>query len=460
MHDVARVVQGPEDATQLVAFYTGPAAPEGLKADGVPAVTVAIAKKELTNGVTVANAIIERVEEIQGRAHSQQRRGQHHPQLRTDRRRQGHRPHHQAVHRHLFRVSAGVGRLSSAASRHRGLLVIPVVLLMTIFVAWTWGYTIDRVSLFALIFSIGILVDDAIVVVENIYRRWLEEGRTDDETAVDAVREVGNPTILATFTVIAALLPMGFVSGMMGPYMEPIPALGSVAMFISLFAAFVFTPYLALSKWLRPSMHYLETAEKREHKEAEKLEKVFRNILTPLIESKSKQRIFRLVLWGAFMFTCAFFYFKWVPVKMLPLDNKPEFSVVIDMPEGTALPVTANLAHRMAEKLRTLPEVTAVQLYAGTAKPFDFNGMVRHYYLRSDPWQGEVQVQLLHKNDRERSSHQLAVAAREMLTKLADGTGAKILRRRDAARAAGAAVGGGGESTDRRRRFAASSRVT
>ncbi len=306
------------------------------------------------------------------------------------------------------------------------LLVIPVVLLMTIFVAWTWGYTIDRVSLFALIFSIGILVDDAIVVVENIYRRWLEEGRTDDETAVDAVREVGNPTILATFTVIAALLPMGFVSGMMGPYMEPIPALGSVAMFISLFAAFVFTPYFALSKWLRPSMHYLETAEKREHKEAEKLEKVFRNILTPLIESKSKQRIFRLVLWGAFMFTCAFFYFKWVPVKMLPLDNKPEFSVVIDMPEGTALPETANLAHRMAEKLRTLPEVTAVQLYAGTAKPFDFNGMVRHYYLRSDPWQGEVQVQLLHKNDRERSSHQLAVAAREMLTKLADGTGAKF----------------------------------
>lgn len=225
------------------------------------------------------------------------------------------------------------------------MLVIPVVLLMTIFVAWVWDYTIDRVSLFALIFSIGILVDDAIVVVENIYRRWLEEGRTDDETAVDAVREVGNPTILATFTVIAALLPMGFVSGMMGPYMEPIPALGSAAMFISLFAAFVFTPYLAISKWLRPSMHYLETAEKREHKEAEKLEKLFRNILTPLIESKRKRVLFRLVLWGTFAFTCSFFYFNWVAVKMLPLDNKPEFSVVLDMPEGTALPVTANLAH-------------------------------------------------------------------------------------------------------------------
>ena len=220
---------------------------------------------------------------------------------------------------------------------------------------------------------------------------------------------------------------MGFVSGMMGPYMQPIPALGSAAMFISLFAAFVFTPYLAISKWLRPSMHYLEAAEKREHKEAEKLEKLFRKLLVPLIESKSKRTLFKLVLWGTFAFTLSFFYFKWVAVKMLPLDNKPEYSVVIDMPEGTALPVTANLAHRMAEKLRaTQPEITAIQLYAGTARPFDFNGMVRHYYLRSDPWQGELQIQLLHKKQRKRSSHQMAVEAREVLAKLVAGTGAKI----------------------------------
>lgn len=426
MHDVARVVQGPEDATQLVAFYTGPGAPEGLKADGVPAVTLAIAKKELTNGVTVANAIIERVEEL---------RGERIPNnVEVSITRNYGESADDKVKELIFKLFVATGWVFLLVwGAFRALrpaivvmLVIPVVLLMTIFAAWVWEYTIDRVSLFALIFSIGILVDDAIVVVENIYRRWLEEGRTDDETAVDAVREVGNPTILATFTVIAALLPMGFVSGMMGPYMEPIPALGSVAMLISLFAAFVFTPYLALSKWLRPSMHYLETAEKREHKEAEKLEKVFRSILTPLIESKGKRTIFRIVLWGTFLFTCTFFYFQWVPVKMLPLDNKPEFSVVLDMPEGTALPVTANLAHRMAEKLRTLPEVTAVQLYAGTARPFDFNGMVRHYYLRSDPWQGELQVQLLHKSLRDRSSHELAVAARAMLAKLAEGTGAKV----------------------------------
>ncbi len=426
VHDLARVTQGPEDANQLVAYYTGPASPNGLKADGVPAVTIAIAKKELTNGVTVANAIIDRVNEIKGERIPNN--------VEVSITRNYGQTADEKVSELIFKLFVATGFVFLLVwGAFRALrpamvvmLVIPVVLLFTIFVAWVTDYTIDRVSLFALIFSIGILVDDAIVVVENIYRRWLEEGRTDDETAVDAVREVGNPTILATFTVVAALLPMGFVSGMMGPYMMPIPALGSVAMGISLFAAFVFTPYLAISKWLRPSMRYLETAEKREHREAEKVEKLFRNILTPLIESKRKRTIFRLVMWGAFAFTLSFFYFKWVAVKMLPLDNKPEFSVVLDMPEGTALPVTANLAHRMADKLRSLPEVTAIQVYAGTARPFDFNGMVRHYYLRSEPWQGEVQVQLTDKHKRHRSSHQLAVAARQMLDKLVEGTGAKI----------------------------------
>ena len=434
VHDVARVVQGPEDARQLVAYYTGPAwstyaenrNDQGLVADGVPAVTIAIAKKELTNGVTVANALIERVEVLKGdlipnnvKVNITRNYGQTADDKVND------------LIFKLFVATGWVFLLVLVAFRALRpaivvMLVIPVVLLMTVFTAWVTNYTIDRVSLFALIFSIGILVDDAIVVVENMYRRWLEEGRVDEETAVDAVREVGNPTILATFTVIAALLPMGFVSGMMGPYMEPIPALGSVAMFISLFAAFVFTPYLAISKWLRPSMRYLEVAEKREHKEADKIEKLFRKILTPLIENKGKRFLFRLILWSTFLFTCTFFYFKWVPVKMLPLDNKPEFSVVLDMPEGSALPVTANLAHRMAEKLRQLPEVTAIQLYTGTARPFDFNGMVRHYYLRQDPWQGELQIQLTDKGERERTSHEIAVDAREMLKKLVEGTGAKI----------------------------------
>jgi len=425
VHDVARVSQAPEDASQLVAYYTGAAAPEGEHANGEPAVTIAIAKKELTNGVTVADAIMEKVEELKG--------GRIPNNVEVSVTRNYGETADEKVSELIFKLFIAtffVFLLVLIAFRALKpaivvMLVIPVVLLMTIFMAWVTNYTIDRVSLFALIFSIGILVDDAIVVVENIYRRWLEEGRTDDHTAVDAVREVGNPTILATFTVIAALLPMGFVSGMMGPYMEPIPALGSVAMLISLFAAFVFTPYLAISKWLRPSMRYLEVAEKREHKEAEGLEKLYVAVLTPLIENKRTRLIFKLVMWGSFLFTLSFFYFKWVPVKMLPLDNKPEFSIVVDMPEGTALPVTANLTHRLADQIRSMPEVTALQLYAGTARPFDFNGMVRHYYLRSDPWQGELQVQLTNKHDRERTSHEIATAARELIKPLLEESGAR-----------------------------------
>jgi multidrug efflux pump subunit AcrB len=426
MHDVARVSEGPGDASELVAYYTGPAADTAEVADGRPAITIAIAKKELTNGVTVANAIIERVEELKGNripanveVSITRNYGQSADQKVTE-------LIGKLIKATLFVVILVLLAFRAVRPAIVVMLVIPVVLFMTVFVAWVTDYTIDRVSLFALIFSIGILVDDAIVVVENIYRRWLEEGRTDEDTAIDAVREVGNPTILATFTVIAALLPMGFVSGMMGPYMAPIPVLGSVAMFISLFAAFVFTPYLAISKWLRPSMKYLESAEKREHKEAENLEKLYRKILTPLIENRGKRLVFKLALWGTFLVTLSFFYFNLVAVKMLPLDNKPEFSVVLDMPEGTALPVTANLAHRMADKLRGMPEVTAIQLYAGTARPFDFNGMVRHYYLRSDPWQGELQVQLTDKHDRDRTSHEIAVEARDLLGKLIEGTGATI----------------------------------
>ncbi|MET0089896.1 MAG: efflux RND transporter permease subunit [Candidatus Thiodiazotropha sp.] len=426
MHEIARVKQGPEDAKQLVGYYTGAASDLDIKADGVPAVTLAIAKKEGSNGVTVANAIKDRVEQIRGTLIPDN--------VEVSITRDYGKTADDKVKELIFKLFVATGFVFLLVLfAFRALrpaivvvLVIPVVLLMTIFSAWVMGYTIDRVSLFALIFSIGILVDDAIVVVENIYRRWLEEGHTQVATAVDAVREVGNPTVLATLTVIAALLPMGFVSGMMGPYMEPIPALGSMAMLISLFAAFVFTPYLTVTHWLKPSMRYLEVAGEREHKEAQWLERLFKGALMPLIESRRKARLFKLILWGSFLLTCTFFYFKWVAVKMLPLDNKPEFSVVVDMPEGTALPVTANLAHRMAEKVRALPEVTAVQVYAGTARPFDFNGMVRHYYLRSDPWQAEVQVQLLDKTERKRTSHQIAVQARQMLSGMAKESDAKI----------------------------------
>ncbi len=424
VRDVARVTQEPEETRQLVSYYTGAANEQEPPGQGVPAVTIAVAKKVGTNGVEVANAILDRVEKLKGHmipANVQMSVTRNYGKTANDK-----------VNSLIFKLFVATGwvfllvllAFFSLRPALVVLMIIPVVILFTVFAAWLMGYTVDRVSLFALIFSIGILVDDAIVVVENIYRRWLLKGETDTETAVDAVREVGNPTILATFTVIAALLPMGFVSGMMGPYMEPIPALGSVAMLVSLLAAFVFTPWLAMR--LKPKFSYLQKAEKREHREAEWLEKVFRWVLDPLIDRKSMRLLFRLGLWGAFGLACSMFYTTAVAVKMLPLDNKPEFSVVIDMPEGTAVPVTANFANRIARVVRKLPEVIAVQTYAGNARPFDFNGMVRHYYLRQEPWQGEVQVQLLDKEDRERSSHEIAVEARELLTPLAERIGARI----------------------------------
>ncbi len=425
--DVATVSWGEEDPKQLVTYYTGPgyqqAYERDFQADGEQAVTVAIAKKIGSNGVAVANAILDKVASLQGRVIPEE--------VHVEVTRNYGETANDKVNDLLFKLFIATGAVTVLVLYALGLrpavvvtLVIPVVILMTVFSAFVMGYTIDRVSLFALIFSIGILVDDAIVVVENIYRRWLIKGDTDTATAVDAVREVGNPTILATFTVVAALLPMAFVSGLMGPYMEPIPALGSVAMVISLFAAFAFTPWLTMR--IKPSLALLRKVEKKEHASIERLDRVFRGVLGPLIDNRVLGPLFLIGLIVAFFLSCLMFYTTAVPVKMLPYDNKPEFSVVVDMPEGTALAATVNLTRELAESLRKIPEVTAIQTYAGTARPFDFNGMVRHYYLRREPWQGEVQVQLVHKSERERSSHELAVEARKVLTPIAAKVGARI----------------------------------
>ena len=293
------------------------------------------------------------------------------------------------------------------------IMVIPIVVLVTVWSAWIIDYTIDRVSLFALVFSIGILVDDATVVVENIFRRWLEAGKTTATIAIDAVREVGNPTILATLTIISALLPMGVVSGLMGPYMRPIPVLGASAMFFSLIAAFVFAPWLAMR--LRPQLSALKKAEKHELKMQEFIGRYYKPCMLPLCTNRRYGLIFLFGLIIATLLACSMFYTNATTVKMLPFDNKPEFNVVINMPEGTALPVTANVAQQLTEKLRTIPEVTAVQSYVGTSSPFNFNGMVRHYYLRQRPWEADIQVMLLDKNDRERASHDIAVDARRII---------------------------------------------
>jgi multidrug efflux pump subunit AcrB len=423
VRDVADVIWGPSETHSMVRYYTGSAYPLDHMANGESAVTIAVAKKKGSNGVIVANDILQKVEYLKGRIIPDNvvvSVTRNYGQTASDK-----------VNELIFKLFIATAAVAVLVLLFLGLraamvvvIVIPVVILVTVFSAWVLGYTIDRVSLFALIFSIGILVDDAIVVVENIYRRWLIKGISDTPTAVDAVREVGNPTILATFTVIAALLPMGFVSGMMGPYMEPIPALGSVAMLFSLFAAFIFTPWLAMR--LKPSMEKLHKAEEKEVRQKEWLGGFYHRTIVPLVERRALGFGFLIAIVVVFFLCCVMFYTEAVRVKMLPLDNKPEFNVVINMPEGTALPVTANLANRAATALRRLPEVTAIQTYVGTASPYNFNGLVRHYYLRDKPWMGDLQVQLLDKHDRERTSHEIAVEAREILAPLVAEAGGRI----------------------------------
>jgi len=425
--DVAQVIEGPSETTSISSYYSGKAnssiANSQNNISAAPAVTLAIAKKVGTNGVAVANAILEKVEFLKGRVIPEN--------VTVSVTRNYGETANDKVNELIFKLFVATIVVTLLVWMFLGrpaatvvLIVIPVVILVTIFIAWILKFTIDRVSLFALIFSIGILVDDAIVVVENIYRRWLLNNETSTETAIDAVREVGNPTILATFTVIAALLPMAYVSGMMGPYMAPIPALGSVAMIFSLFAAFLFTPWLTMR--LKPSLEQLNIAAKKEHQQSEKLEQFYRKIITPLVRDRIKGILFLVTLITIFFACTTLFITNGVRVKMMPLDNKSEFNVVINFPEGTALPVTANLTHKLAMKLRDIKEVTAVQTYAGTASPFNFNGLVRHYYLRQNPWQADIQVQLLHKRDRARSSHDIAVVAREILSPIAQQAGAKI----------------------------------
>ena len=424
VRDVAEVIYGPGETERFVRYYTGIAGDHDIKApEGAAAVTIAIAKKEGSNGVAVANGILERLEKLRGQVIPDN--------VQVSVTRNYGETANAKVNELMFKLFIATAAVTVLVFIFLGLraaivvlIVIPVVLLFTVFSAWLMGYTIDRVSLFALIFAIGILVDDAIVVVENIYRRWLMNHGIDSDITVEAVAEVGNPTILATFTVIAALLPMGFVTGMMGPYMQPIPALGSVAMLFSLIAAFLFTPWLA---WrLRPTMAYLEKAEAKEHKQNEMMGRFFSLAIPGLINNKAYGWGFLIGIIAVFFLTLMFFYTKGVVVKMLPLDNKPEFNVVINFPEGTALPKTATLTHELSMVLRELPEVTAVQAYVGTASPFNFNGLVRHYYLRQEPWQADIQVQLVDKSARKRTSHQIAVEARELLAPIAARAGARI----------------------------------
>ena len=308
------------------------------------------------------------------------------------------------------------------------LVAVPVTLALTLFVYYALGYTLNRITLFALIFSIGILVDDAIVVVENIYRHLSRSSRDPEAAAVEAVDEVGNPTILATLTVIAAILPMAVVSGLMGPYMRPIPVGASVAMLASLGVAFIVTPYLAL-KLLRGHVkaapgHGLDHTHEPE--ESSRFGRFYARLMGPLLEHGRR----RLAFYGGtvvlLLVSVGLVAVKAVQVKMLPFDNKSEFQVIADLPEGTSLEASLALGEEIAAFLRQVPDVRATTVYAGAPAPFNFNGLVRHYFLRRGANVVDVQVTLADKHDRARQSHELAVALRPGIQDIASRYGASV----------------------------------
>jgi multidrug efflux pump subunit AcrB len=304
-------------------------------------------------------------------------------------------------------------------------IVIPVTILLTLFAAWIMGYTLNRVSLFALIFSIGILVDDAIVVIENIARHWAMPGAKHRVSgAIEAVAEVGNPTIVATLTVVAALLPMLFVSGLMGPYMSPIPANASAAMIFSFFIAVIVTPWLMVKIAGNAPAHAHEDGAP-----GGRLGSIYASVARPILSSKASSLAFLLVTAALSFGSLALLYTKDVTVKLLPFDNKSELSVVIDMPEGASVEATDAVAQTVARVVTALPEVVSVQTHAGSAAPFNFNGLVRHYYLRAEPNLGDVQINLTAKGERDRTSHDIALDIRERLaaTEIPEGVSLKTV---------------------------------
>ncbi len=392
LRDVAEVQDGADQPNSYVWLGTGAAAGDkSIKTQGeFGAVTLAVTKKPGENAVDVADKLLQRVEELKGSvipADVQVTTTRNYGETANDKAMK-------LIKKLFFATFAVVALVWFALGRREAVIVGIAVLLtlaVTLFASWAYGFTLNRVSLFALIFSIGILVDDAIVVVENIHRRReLAQHQPLSEIIPEAVDEVGSPTILATFTVIAALLPMAFVSGLMGPYMSPIPINASMGMLISLAIAFIVTPWLALKL---ADAHHAVVKDERDTRIAH----FFRNLLTPFlngVHGKPARRKLWLGILAGLLLAVSLAVVKLVVLKMLPFDNKSEFQVVVDMPSGTALEQTSGVMHEIGAYLATVPEVTDYEAYAGTASPINFNGLVRQYYLRSAAEQGDIQVNL------------------------------------------------------------------
>jgi multidrug efflux pump subunit AcrB len=388
-----------------------------------PTVSLAIAKRPGTNAVVIAEEVVNRLEQVRGQIFPGEVEM-------TVTRNYGETANEKANELlfHLGLATVSIVVLVTLAIGWREALVvavvIPTTILLTLFASWIMGYTLNRVSLFALIFSIGILVDDAIVVIENISRHWaMHDGRPRAQAAIDAVAEVGNPTIVATLTVVAALLPMLFVSGMMGPYMSPIPANASAAMLFSFFVAVMLTP------WLMMKLGADHGGGGHESAGGGRLGRLYVAVSRPILTTRRRSWIFLLLVGLATMASLGLFYTKHVTVKLLPFDNKANLQVVLDLPKGSSVEDTDRALQAIVDRLAGVPEIVSFQTYAGAAAPFDFNGLVRHYYLRASPEQGDVAVNLLEKGERARASHAIALDIRQRLNDLGlpDGSIVKVV---------------------------------
>jgi multidrug efflux pump subunit AcrB len=415
VRDVAQVSDGGEEPTQYVRM---------ARADSrqfLPAVTIAVAKRKGANAVIVADNVLERIQPLKGSvipSDVQLDITRHYGETAAE------KSNELLLHMLIAVVSVSI-LIAITLGFRESLIVfiaIPVTLALTLAVFYLYGYTLNRITLFALIFSIGILVDDAIVVVENIVRHWRMPGNRERpafKVAVEAVDEVGNPTILATLTVVAAILPMAFVGGLMGPYMRPIPIGASAAMVFSLLVAFIVTPWAAV-RILKPG-HAAANGEKEDLPT-----RIYRRVMGRLLHVPGLRWSFLGGVVALLLGSISLFYFQFVKVKMLPFDNKSEFQVIVDMPNGTTLEETARAANALAIAALEQPEVVNLQTYAGAASPFNFNGLVRHYYLRQGSNVADIQVNLQPKSDRKLQSHEIAKQVRQRLLPVAAQYGARI----------------------------------
>ena len=418
--DVAKVVDGPDEDEREAAVFAGAAlGVEAARSAPEPAVTLQVSKRRGANATEVARAALARVEEA--------RRELPHALRTTVTRDYGETAKKKSDELlfHMLLATLSVTALVALALGLREalvvLLAVPVTLALTLLIYWLLGYTLNRITLFALIFSIGILVDDAIVVVENIHRHFaMADGRPLWKLAVDAVDEVGNPTLLATWAVIAAILPMAFVGGLMGPYMRPIPVGASFAMLFSAFIAFVVSPwaFVKILTFWKPDPAKRLTEEGA-------LDRIYRRAMGRLLDNRRTRDWYLAGTAAMLAAAMALVPLKAVIIKMLPFDDKDDFEVVLNMPEGSSLAATRAVVDELSGVLRAVPETQRVIAYLGMGAPYNFNGLVRHYFLRTSPNQADLVVQLTPKGHR-RQSHAIARSIRSSVTEIARRHGARV----------------------------------